>query len=145
MTTPNLSQQLASLLGPDSVLPGGGYAVDEVVPQAVVRPADRAAVSEVLRWASVNGANVFPRGGGVFVHLGNVPSRVDVALDLSALDRVVDFQPEDLTVSVEAGITLEALRRELTREGKYVPLEAPLPQAATVGGILATGFSGPMR
>lgn len=144
MTTP-FSEQLATLLGPEAVLATGGYAVDGLVPQAVVRPANRDEVSSVLRWASSVGAHVFPRGGGVFTHLGNVPSRVDVVLDLSSLDRVIDFQPEDLTVSVEAGITLEALRRELTRGGKYVPLEAPLPHLATVGGILATGYSGPMR
>lgn len=144
MTSP-LTEQLASLLGPDCVLPVAGYSVDGLVPRAVVRPADRAGISAVMRWASENGVNVFPRGGGVFTHLGNVPSRVDVVLDLTCLDRVVDFQPEDLTVSVEGGITLDALRRELSRGGKYVPLEAPRPHLATVGGILSSGFSGPMR
>ena len=119
--------------------------MDGVGPQAVARPADRRGVGELLRWASGNGVRVFPFGGGVFARLGNVPSRVDVALDLSRLDRVVDYQPADLTVSAEAGITLESLRRELAQGEKYVPLEAPLPHRATVGGILATGYSGPMR
>ena len=57
----------------------------------------------------------------------------------------MDYQPADLTVTTEAGITLAALRRELALGDKYVPLEAPLPHRATVGGILATGFSGPLR
>ena len=143
--TANLTQQLTTLLGPDTVLPPEGYAVDGVAPRVAVRPADRQGVAELLRWASANGVTVFSFGGGVFTGLGNVPSRVDVALDLSRLNRVVDYQPADLTVTTEAGITLESLRRELAQGEKYVPMEAPLPHRATVGGILATGYSGPMR
>ena len=143
--TSDLAHQLATLLGPESILAAEGYAVDGVVPQAVARPPDRGGVGELLRWASGNGIRVFPMGGGVFTGLGNLPSQVDVVLDLSHLNRVVDFQPADLTVSAEAGITLESLRRELALGDKYVPLEAPLPHRATVGGILATGYSGPMR
>lgn len=145
MLTSNLAQQLANLLGPDSVPAAEGYAVDGVAPKAVARPADRRGVGELLRWASANGMRVFPYGGGVFTGLGNLPSQVDVALDLSRLNRVMDYQPADLTVTAEAGITLESLRRELVQGDKYVPLEAPLPHRATVGGILATGYSGPMR
>ena len=141
--TSDITDQLTNLLGPDSVLAAEGYAVDGVVPQAGARPADRQGVAELLRWASANGVTVFPFGGGVFTRLGNVPSRVDVALDLSRIGRVMDYQPADLTVTTEAGITLESLRRELAQGDKYVPLEAPLPHRATVGGILATGYSGP--
>ncbi len=143
--TSDLNQQLVTLLGPDTVVAAEGYAVDGVAPQVVARPGDRRGVAELLRWASANGVTVFPRGGGVFSRLGNVPSRVDVVLDLSRLDRVVDYQPADLTVTAEAGIALESLRRELAQGEKYVPLEAPLSHRATVGGILATGYSGPMR
>ena len=119
--------------------------MDGKAPRAVARPAGREGVAELLRWASANGVTVFPVGGGVFGGLGNLPSGIDVVLDLSRLDRVVDYQPADLTVTAEAGITLEALRRELVLGDKFVPLEAPLPHRATVGGILATGYSGPMR
>ena len=143
--TGSLNRQLSTLLGPEAVLPTDGYAIDGIAPQAVARPAGRQGVAELLRWASANGVTVFPWGGGVFTGLGNTPTRVDVVLDVSRLNRVVDYQPADLTVTAEAGITLEALRRELAQGEKYVPLEAPLPHRATVGGILVTGYSGPMR
>ena len=119
--------------------------MDGIAPRAVIQAADRQGVCEALRWANSNGVTIFPLGGGVFSSFGNLPSKVDVVLDLSRLNRVVDYQPADLTVTAEAGITLEALRRELAQGEKYVPLEAPLPHRATVGGILATGYSGPMR
>ena len=144
MTTA-LLHQLSDLLGQDDILSPEGYAIDGIAPQAVVRPADRRGVASVLAWAARSGVALAPRGGGVLAGLGNVPSRLDLAMDLSRLSAVVDYQPADLTVTVEAGITLEALRRELAQGDKLVPLEAPVPERATVGGILAAGCSGPMR
>lgn len=146
--TPLLVHQLAELLGGDVVLLQdelADYAVDGLVPKAVVRPENRSAVAETLRWAASQGVAVVPRGGGTQLALGNIPKRVDLVLDLSRLNRVIDYQPADLTVTVEAGIPLEALQRELALDGKFVPLEAPLADRASVGGILAANAGGPLR
>ena len=148
--TSSLPQQLADLLGPDVVLTPGQYspelyAVDGVVPQTVVQPADRESIARVLRWAADRRVSVFPRGGGVLTALGNVPARVDVVMDLSRYNRVLDYQPADLTATVEPGVTLQTLRRELAQGDKFVPLEAPLAERATIGGILASNVSGPLR
>ena len=143
--TATLTQQLSHLLGADAVLPPEGYAVDGVVPQAVCRPTDRAGVLRALRWAAEQQMGVFPRGGGVLAALGNTPAQSGMVLDLSRLDRVLDYQPADLTATAEAGVTLESLRRELVQGGKFAPLAAPLPERATVGGILAANYSGPLR
>ena len=77
--------------------------------------------------------------------LGNVPSKLDLVLDLGLLNAILDFQPEDLTVTVEAGITLNALQDKLAQGGMYLPMEAPKSQKATIGGILAANTSGPRR
>ena len=79
------------------------YAVDGLSPMAVALPSDRRQVGEVMRWAADNRVTVFPRGGGVMLGLGNPPERVGLVLDLSRLNRVIDYQPGDMTVSVEAG------------------------------------------
>ena len=145
---PSLEQQLTDLLGSDAAVSSdrlAEFAVDGVTPQAVVQPANREAVAEVLRWASSEGLAVVPRGGGTQMCLGNPPRRVDLVLDLSKLDRVLDFQPADLTVTVETGATLAQLQQRLAAEGKLVPLEAPLSHRATIGGILAANASGPLR
>jgi glycolate oxidase FAD binding subunit len=123
----------------------GGYSIDGLTPQVVVQPIEREGIQQVLRWASAEKAAVLPRGGGTQLALGNVPSRVDLVLDLSRCNRILDHQPADLTTTVEAGITLEALQRELARQGQFVPVEAPLPDRATIGGILAANASGPLR
>ncbi len=141
----SLAQQLADLLGAEVVLPPEGYSVDGVVPQAAVRPADRQSIAQLLRWAAARQVSVLPRGGGVLTSLGNRPARVDVVMDLSRYNRVLDYQPADLTATGEAGVTLQRLQGELARGGKFLPLEAPLADQATLGGILAANASGPLR
>ncbi len=144
----DLNEQLMEILDSSAVLPAGQlgqYAIDGLAPLAAVRPNNRQDIARVMQWAAPRGISVFPHGGGTQLDLGNKPDRVDLALDLRGCNRVLDFQPADLTVTVEAGITLEALQQELAQGDKLVPLEAPLPDRATVGGILASGASGPLR
>ena len=146
--TSSLTEKLTGLLGSDSLVPPGllgEYAVDCLAPQAVVRPTSREGIAEVLRWAASEKLSVVPRGGGTQMALGNLPARVDLVLDLSQLNRLLDYQPADLTATVEAGISLEALQQELAQGGKLAPLEAPLAKKATIGGILATSSTGPLR
>jgi len=143
-----LPENLTSLLDPTAVVAQeqlADYAVDGIVPQAALRPGDRQATSEIMRWASSQRIPVFPRGGGTQLVLGNVPEEVGLVLDLSQQSRLLDYQPDDLTATVEAGITLEELQRELAAGGKFLPLEAPLAEASTIGGILAANTSGPLR
>ena len=141
------SAQLADLVGLDAIAPDSElslYAIDGVTPQAVVRPAGRAELAGLLRQASADGLAVFPRGGGTQMALGDRPDRVDLIIGLTSMRRVLDYQPADMTVTVESGITLTALQEELASAGKYLPLEAPFPGRATVGGILSTASTGPL-
>ena len=144
----SLPSQLADLLPPEAIIPQErleDFAVDGVMPQAAVRPPTPSCVGEVMRWAGAGGISVFPRGGGTQLALGNVPQGVGVALDLSRQDRLLDYQPADMTATVQAGIPLNKLQRELASGGKFLPLEAPLPDRSTIGGVLAANTTGPLR
>ena len=121
------------------------YAIDGEAPDGVVRPESRQQVAEVVRWARQENISLFPRGGGVHSSLGNPPGKRGVVLDLSRCNRVLDFQPSDLTVTVEAGVTLDGLQQHLAVGRKFLPLESPLSGAATIGGILAANVTGPLR
>ncbi len=121
------------------------YAVDRLVPSLVVRPARVEAVGTVLRVAAQHGLRVVPRGGGTVLDLGNVPRGVDVVLDLSALTAVVEYRPQDLTVTVETGITVAAVQALLATRGQMLALDPPLPDRATVGGTVAANLTGPRR
>ena len=146
--TSSLSQRLADLVGVDAVLPQeelAEHAIDGVVPEAAVAPPDRRAVAEIMAWASEQRVSVFPRGGGTQWALGNVPDSVGIVLDLSRQTRVLDYQPADLTATVEAGVTLHRAQRELAPGGKFLPLESPVAERSTIGGILAANSTGPLR
>jgi glycolate oxidase FAD binding subunit len=76
---------------------------------------------------------------------GAAPARYDVALDLTRLNAIVQYVPDDLTVAVQAGIRLQDLQDHLAKRGQYLPLDPPLPQRATIGGIIASNAGGPSR
>jgi glycolate oxidase FAD binding subunit len=75
--------------------------------------------------------------------IGNVPSRYDIALRTTTLDRVIEYEPADMTVTVEAGITFGVLQSLLAEHNQFLPIDAPAD--ATVGGVLAANISGPSR
>ena len=146
MTT-SISEGLGAIVPKGTLLPSARhaeYAVDGLAPMGVVVPEDREQVAEVMRWAAENEVTVFPWGGGTKMGLGNLPDSVGVVLDLSRLNRVIDYQPGDMTVTVEAGITLAELQQELGAARQFVPLESPNDGRATVGGTLSTGSVGAM-
>src|SRR5947209_11262979 len=129
MTITDLAAELQSVAPGAAVLTGGGvdgHEVGGVRPAAVVRPRDAEQVSALLAFASRAGLAVTPRGGGTMLDLGNPPRRLDVVLDMSAMSSVLEHRPRDLTVTVEAGITLAELQRTLAQHGQMLALDPPL-------------------
>jgi glycolate oxidase FAD binding subunit len=121
------------------------YEIDGVRPAAAVRPADAADVAELVRVAAAEQLAVIPCSGRSKLAVGGVPVRYDVALDLSAMNRVISYDPGDLTLSVEPGLRLEDLQRELGKHGQFLPLEVAFSERATVGGAIATSAYSPLR
>ena len=109
------------------------------------RPGSVGEAADLICAARADGAAVFPQGGGTQLHLGGPPTRPGTALDVRGLDAVVDYPARDLTVTVQAGVTVAALATLLAAEGQELPVDVPNPDAATVGGALATNTSGPRR
>ena len=144
----SLLSQLESIVGADGVRRSdelSAFAVDGLTPQAAVAPSSYEQVAEVMRYAHTEGLAVIPRGSGTHMHIGNVPSRYDIGLSLLRLDHVVEHEPADLTVTCQAGITLDRLQRHLGQHGQLVPLGPAWGEEATIGGILAANASGPSR
>ena len=75
---------------------------------------------------------------------GPIPS-ADLDLSTSAMRRVLQYEPRDLTVSVEAGLPWAEFSRVLAANRQMVPLDPPFTTGATVGGVLASNSSGPRR
>jgi glycolate oxidase FAD binding subunit len=121
------------------------YALPGATPRGALRPASREEVGEALRAASRDRLAVVPWGGGVGLARAGAPEHYDLALDLGALDRIVEYNPEDLTLTAECGVTLETLGAALSARGQELPLEAARASRATLGGTLAANASGPRR
>jgi glycolate oxidase FAD binding subunit len=121
------------------------YAIQGIVPAYVVAPSSLEELSAVMRVAYERRAAVVPWGGGTQQNIGAPPAKVDLVVRTERLDRVLIHEPDDLTISVEAGITLGALQELTRRHGQMLPLDPPLASRATIGGLLATATDGPRR
>jgi FAD/FMN-containing dehydrogenase len=66
-------------------------------------------------------------------------------IDLAALNRVIEHTAEDMTVTVEAGLTLAALQAQLALQRQWLPIDPPNPHATTISEILNANLSGPRR
>jgi glycolate dehydrogenase FAD-binding subunit len=114
-------------------------------PSAVVRPADAGQVAEILRFAAGEKLAVIPCGTGTKLGIGSPPTRYDISLDLSRMNRVLAYDPQDLTLGVEPGLRIEDLLRTLAEQKQFLPLAVPFSDRATIGGIVAANASSPMR
>lgn len=143
-----LHSRLGSLVegyAPSSSEALAAHAVDGVVPSAVVAPDSVESLSATVKMASEQGYTVIPRGGGTKMDFGQPPSRADIVVSLSRLNRIVSHEPADQTAMVEAGITMAGLQAGLGERGQYLPLDPPHGDASTLGGVLATNASGVLR
>ena len=111
----------------------------------IEKPATAEELARTLREASNSRLAVIPVGGGRASEMGDPPDRSDVELRTSRLDRVLEHSQGDMVVSVEAGITIESLQSELHKKGQFLPLDPFNSPGHTVGGLLATGWTGPLR
>jgi len=137
---------LRALVGAEHIRPSSPHdAVDGVIPQMVVEPGTPEEVAAVLKIAKIAGLPVIPRGGGSKLDWGNPPRNTELILSLRRLNRVVEHAWGDMTATVEAGCPFQQLRATLAGHGQRLALDPLWPERATVGGILATNDSGPLR
>jgi glycolate oxidase FAD binding subunit len=108
-------------------------------------PVDQAGVAEAVRAAHDAQRAVYPLGGRTALDYGIVPTRPGTGLGLSGLNRIVDYTPRDMTILVEAGVRMADLARALAAEGQQLPIDVPRAGEATIGGVVATNWSGPRR
>jgi glycolate oxidase FAD binding subunit len=113
-----------------------------------VRPKSAEALAEVLAFANSRRLAVVVRGGGTKSGWGRAPTRCDLVIETTALNRLVEHEPGDLTCVAEAGLTLGELQRlvgSAPGHNQRLMLDPPQGGGATLGGMVATAASGPLR
>jgi glycolate oxidase FAD binding subunit len=131
-------------LSPRTTIAGPGDAVDGVPPAYLAQPTNAAELVDVMREAAGRDQAVVVRGGGTKLDWGRPPSRLDLLVDLSRMDHVLEHAAGDLIVRAEPGVRLSELQALLARSGQRLALDEVVP-GSTVGGLVATGLCGPLR
>ncbi len=108
-----------------------------------LRPSGRDELAAMLRAATADGRVLDIRGGGLHSRRG-WPFTPDDVLHTAGLGRVVDYEPDDMTITVEGGVTVGEVLRLAGERGQGWP-QAPSEPGATVGGVLAAAAGGRRR
>lgn len=141
--------RLENLLGSSKVISDSAtlakYEVEWKRPAAVLQPDSVEEVAAAIRFAAAEKIAVIPTGGRSKLRIGAPPSRYDLAVDLTQLNRVLAYDAGDLTVGVQPGIRFGELSRVLGEQKQVVPLSTAFSNVATIGGIVAANAISPLR
>jgi glycolate oxidase FAD binding subunit len=119
-------------------------AIDGVVPRQIVEPDTASGLAAALQRASRDRLVTVLRGGGTKLGWGRRPPPIDLLVSTARLNSLLVHRHGDLTATAHAGVTLAQLNRELARHGQWLPVDSAF-DGATIGGIVATNDSGPLR
>lgn len=136
-------QQPVHELADANAVDNASRTLDGIVVSKVYSANSVADVSKVLCDAHDAGESVIPWGGGTMMGLGNVPSAADIVLDVTSLNQILTYDPDDMTISIQAGCRLGDVQRLLADHHQRLPFDAADPDHATIGGLFCTGVSGP--
>lgn len=133
-------------LGPGQLRPGRDVdAIDGRGPQVVITPRGPADLLATIAEARAHGLGIVPSGGATQLQVGATPRRYDVKLSMTAIGNILEHNPEDMTVTCEAGVSLSRLQRALARHQQRVSLDLPREDRSTIGGVVATNAAGGLR
>ncbi|MCP4193060.1 MAG: FAD-binding oxidoreductase [Planctomycetaceae bacterium] len=111
----------------------------------IIEPTSVPELVDVIRDACDRKEAIYPIGGGTSLNYGLPARQAGSALHMQGISRIIDYPAGDMTITVEAGITMSALDEKLRAEGQQLPLDVPNRETATLGGVLATNHNGPRR
>jgi glycolate oxidase FAD binding subunit len=142
-TTDAAHDALAAALGADNVRPAADDAKGighQLV--AAVKGTEQAAAA--MKVAAEHELRVVPKGSGSKLDWGAPPHDVDLLLDVSPANEIVEHAAGDLVVHALAGTPIADINRVVREGGQQLAIDQPLA-TATVGGVIATATSGPCR
>lgn len=144
-----ISTRLPDIVGASQVVQDpaqlSAYEAGGKIPGAAVRPGTKEEVLEIMKFAAADGLAVIPCGARTKLDMGLPPRRYDLALDLSRLNRIIAYDPADLTLAVEPGLPLRNILSALAEHRQFLPMLVPYFQQTTIGGAIASGLDSPLR
>ena len=117
----------------------------EKIPQLVLQPTTAEELRQCVGSAGSLKRSVELFGGNSKRLMAGPVAPAEVRISTARMRRILNYEPRDLTISVEAGMPLAELNCELARHGQMIPLDGPYADEATVGGSVAANISGGRR
>jgi glycolate dehydrogenase FAD-binding subunit len=108
-------------------------------------PATIEELRDALRDAAASAQTIELGGNFSKRTMGGDLAGANVVVSTRSLNRILSYEPKDLTISVEAGVKFRDLAAALAAQRQMLPLDPPFYEEATVGGVVATNSSGPRR
>jgi glycolate oxidase len=128
---------------PSRLAAGTDFITTRGLPAAVVRPTSAEHVAAIVAYAAERGAAVVPRGAGTNLAGGMAPDAQSLVLDLAAMDRILEVDPQSRVAVVQPGVINADLKAFVAPAGLvYAPDPASMP-ISTIGGNIAENAGGP--
>jgi glycolate oxidase FAD binding subunit len=124
---------------------GSHFRVGDEEARVVAYPQNIEELSEMLKLAHAEGWCVVPAGAGTWLEMGNRVVRFHLIVSTARMQRVLEYEPADLTCTVEAGAVLREFNARAAEHRQFIPLDPFGDENATLGGAVATGSYGPLR
>ncbi len=146
-----IASELTGIVGAPNCHVKGGVAGEiggnGFLPRWAVFPEKREEVREVIDLCRRESLAIIPKGNGTKMESGGVPHRADLLLSTKKMNRVIDRDCENLSITVETGALFSDIQDRMHQEGigYFIPLDPPFTEASTLGGILGANSSGPKR
>jgi glycolate oxidase FAD binding subunit len=138
----NAARSFESLLGKGRVRQPRGCEVG--VLGAVVEPESADEISEIVRKCEAESISLAPVGAART--LAQMRSRpVALGVSLARMRKIIAYEPEDMTVVAQAGLTLGELNRQMEERRQHLPLDPPAPELTTLGAMVGAAKAGPLR
>ena len=110
----------------------------------VVEPASVGQIAEVVRACEAERLALAPIGAArTLAEVRRTPATI--GLSLSAMSRIIAYEPADMTITVEAGISVAALNQAMETSKQRLPVDPRAPESTTAGALIAAAQSGPLR
>jgi glycolate oxidase FAD binding subunit len=108
-------------------------------------PGDESELSDMLAEATADKHSIIPIGGGTHLSWGNPPFSAEIGMVLNGMNRILDYRPEDLLVTVQPGCRFSILQERLAEHKQCLPIDPYATSESTIGGLIAINAYGPMR
>lgn len=114
-------------------------------PPILAYPTDAQEMIACVGAAAENGRTLVPAGALRRLGWGRAPERCDAVLSTQRLNQIIAYEPADMTLVAESGVTLAQMGELLGAQGQRLPIDPPFPDRTTIGGLIAANVFGPMR